>query len=368
MDDLNSGAKSTEEGFEFYKKVKSRFSEASFNIRKWRTNDPELRKLIHDDENRKILNFERHVNREVPKYVNIVNSFNNEKVLGLYWRHQRDVISLKISEIFKEAVNIVPTKRNILSIIANVFDPIGYLQPLVILLKILFQEIGKLNIKWDDNIGVLVNKWNEIVKILVLSEIIYFKRCYYLHDIRDPVEKYYLQGFSDASNSAYAAVVYIKAVTKYGNISVTFVTSKSRIVPLNKSITIPRLELLGNFIFSNLIRSVYNSLSEEIFIEELICWTGSFISLSWVKEDREFKLFVQNRVVKIRESVKPSLWNYCNTKENPADIITRFRLQYLSSNSLWWEGPFSKKDINEETLCTKENLQIETEKCCGIYR
>ena len=38
----NSGAKSTEEGFEFYKKVKSRFSEASFNIRKWRTNDPEL--------------------------------------------------------------------------------------------------------------------------------------------------------------------------------------------------------------------------------------------------------------------------------------------------------------------------------------
>ena len=56
----------------------------------------------------------------VPKYVNIVNSFNNEKILGLYWDHQRDVISLKISEIFKEAVNIVPTKRNILSLIASV--------------------------------------------------------------------------------------------------------------------------------------------------------------------------------------------------------------------------------------------------------
>ena len=98
MDDLNSSAKSTE-GFEFYKKVKSRFSEASFKIWKWRTNDPELRKLIHDYENREIVNIERHVNR-VPKYVNIVNSFNNEKVLGLYWDHQRDVISLKISEIF----------------------------------------------------------------------------------------------------------------------------------------------------------------------------------------------------------------------------------------------------------------------------
>ena len=186
---------------------------------------------------------------------------------------------------------------------------------------------------------------------------------YYLHDIRDPVEKCYLHGFSDASNSAYAAVVYIKAVTKYGNISVTFVTSKLRIVPMNKSITIPRLELLGNFILSNLIRSVYNSLSEEIFIEELICWTDSFISLSWIKAvNQEFKLFVQNRVIKIRESVKPSLWNYCNTKENPADKITRFRLHDLSSNSLWWEGPFFLKDINEETLCTKENLEIETQK------
>ena len=60
MVNFNSGAQSTKEGFEFYKKVKSRFSEASFNIRKWHTNDPELRKLIHDYENREVVNIERH--------------------------------------------------------------------------------------------------------------------------------------------------------------------------------------------------------------------------------------------------------------------------------------------------------------------
>ena len=75
--------------FEFYKKVKSRFSEASLNIKKWRTNDPDLRKLIHDYENREVVNIERPVNREVPNYVNIVNTFNNEEVLGLYRDHQR---------------------------------------------------------------------------------------------------------------------------------------------------------------------------------------------------------------------------------------------------------------------------------------
>ena len=62
---------------------------------------------------------------------------------------------------------------------------------------------------------------------------------------------------------------------------------------------------------------------------------------------------MQNRVIKIRQSVKPSLWNYCNTKEKPADIITRFRPHDLSSNSLWWEGPSLLKDINEENFMYK---------------
>ena len=123
----------------------------------------------------KVLNFIKRSKADFQKQVSILGSGgpmtqNWEKVLGLYWNHQRYVISLKISETFKEALNILPNKRSILSIIASVYDPIGYLQPLVIMLKILFQEICKLNIKWDDNIGVLVNKWNEIVKSLASSE------------------------------------------------------------------------------------------------------------------------------------------------------------------------------------------------------
>ena len=68
-----------------------------------------------------------------------VNSVNNEEVLGLYWGHEKDVISLKINEVFniteeanKEAINIIQTKRNILSVIASVYNPVVYLQPIVI--------------------------------------------------------------------------------------------------------------------------------------------------------------------------------------------------------------------------------------------
>ena len=89
--------------------------------------------------------------------MNNVNSINDDKVLGVYWDHKKDIISLKINEVHKEAKNI-PTKRNILSVIASVFDPVGYLQPIVIKLKILFQKICRSKLEWDDDIGILVNK------------------------------------------------------------------------------------------------------------------------------------------------------------------------------------------------------------------
>ena len=45
VDNLNTGVYSTEEGFVFYKKMK-----VYFNVRKWRTNDEGLYKLINLNE------------------------------------------------------------------------------------------------------------------------------------------------------------------------------------------------------------------------------------------------------------------------------------------------------------------------------
>ena len=73
--------------------------------------------------------------------MNYVNSVNNNKVFGFYWDDEKDIISLKINEVFKEAMDIIPTKRNILSVIAHVYNLVEYLQPIVFKLKILFQKI-----------------------------------------------------------------------------------------------------------------------------------------------------------------------------------------------------------------------------------
>ena len=47
-------------------------------------------------------------------------------------------------------MNVKPTKRNILAIISSIYDPVGYLQPITVQLKILFQEICKVKVEWDD--------------------------------------------------------------------------------------------------------------------------------------------------------------------------------------------------------------------------
>ena len=50
--------------------------------------------------------------------------------------------------------------------------------------------------------------------------------------------------------------------------------------------------------------------------------------------------FVHNRVVEIRKNVPSEKWNFCSTKLDPADLITRLEKNInLTKNYLWWKGP-----------------------------
>ena len=51
VDDLYGSVPTVEEGMELYRKVKTRFREGNFNVRKWRSRDPELSKFLTKQEN-----------------------------------------------------------------------------------------------------------------------------------------------------------------------------------------------------------------------------------------------------------------------------------------------------------------------------
>ena len=146
--------------------------------------------------------------------------------------------------------NTVPTKCNILSLIAKFYDSIGLIQPTIIILKLLFQEVCITHADWDLEIPELLkDKFDFIVKFVKTLTAVKVSRCYF-YDIspRDYIVSYELHESSDASEKACGCCLYLKSVTKNNFISTSLVALKSRVALYKNKITIPRLELLGNLI------------------------------------------------------------------------------------------------------------------------
>ena len=71
-------------------------------------------------------------------------------------------------------------KSNILSTIPTIYDPVGYLEPITIQLKILFQEICNLDVDWDDVVKEILPKWKSICEFLnSLQEVTIDRRYFY---------------------------------------------------------------------------------------------------------------------------------------------------------------------------------------------
>jgi hypothetical protein len=73
---------------------------------------------------------------------------------------------------------------------------------------------------------------------------------------------------------------------------------------------------------------------------EIYMWSDSEIVLRWLNSDKTLKQFVANRVQEIKQLVPATHWNYCPTKSNPADLLTRgINSKQLKSSNLWKDGP-----------------------------
>ena len=58
------------------------------------------------------------------------------KVLGLNWDVNNDVFEFKMSQLVNHATELQPTKRNILRVVAKIFDPQGFISPVTTQLKV----------------------------------------------------------------------------------------------------------------------------------------------------------------------------------------------------------------------------------------
>ncbi|UYV74126.1 hypothetical protein LAZ67_11002194 [Cordylochernes scorpioides] len=121
-------------------------------------------------------------------------------LLGINWNLNNDKIGLRKFEIIKNA----PTKRNILSQMAKIYDPLGWFAPVMLDIKLMIQTLWAAKLTWDEHIPVgLQESWKAIQNDLASLHQVQIPRWIRLYELTP----YEIHGFADASQSAYAAMV-----------------------------------------------------------------------------------------------------------------------------------------------------------------
>ena len=137
-----------------------------------------------------------------------VNIQGSHKVLGLKWLLSEDCFSFDTIEF---PTDLIITKRLILSTIARLFDPLGFLAPVIMLAKGIFQDLWKLGLNWDSAVPPDIRRVFKIwLSELPLVSSLRIQRSF-SGGAWTEVKSLSLHGFGDASVKGYGACVYLVA-------------------------------------------------------------------------------------------------------------------------------------------------------------
>ncbi|CAK1585394.1 unnamed protein product [Parnassius mnemosyne] len=289
-----------------------------------------------------------------------------EKTLGLLWHVQSDHIgfnthNMKMPADVKEKQRL-PTKREALSVIMALFDPLGLISPVTTPAKRIFQDTWRYKADWDDPLPTeLKEKWEDWITSLNAIEQLRIPRCYDYN----PVSTRQLHTLVDASEEAYAAAVYWRTERADGSVNVSLAAAKSRVTPL-KPVSIPRLELQAALLGARLAQTVVDEHDGDIAGKTY--WCDSRTALVWIRsEPRAYKAFVAHRLAEIEDTTKKNEWRWLPSKENVADDATRSTPERFNESHRWFRGPtFLQRPLAEwpqEEKTTQYDTGEEREVC-----
>ncbi|KAJ8977063.1 hypothetical protein NQ317_017225 [Molorchus minor] len=322
MDDILGVADTSTELIQLYSDLQRLLNSSGFHLHKWCSNSEVLIDRILK---------ENSLTHDI-KFDDTPN-----KVLGLKWNPRTDEFCISIPDGLESKPPI--TKRKILSLVAQCYDPLGFLSLVVIRGKLLIQALWKMKLDWDTPItdGSLLLEWSSFIDNFYLLKTLKIPRYLFLSkDIRS-IE---FHGFADASMKAYAACVYIRAVYEDNSVSSRLLSSKSRVSPL-KTVSLPRLELCATLLLSKLVEKLISVFKSRFSPTSVTLWSDSQIVLCWLKaHPSRWTVFVANRVAQVQEITSQFKWRYIKTELNPADLPTRgVPIQAVENCQKWWQGP-----------------------------
>ncbi|GFU19702.1 integrase catalytic domain-containing protein [Nephila pilipes] len=143
------------------------------------------------------------------------------KTLGMLWGSSTDTFSYKVTM----STNSSFTKRDVLSDIARIYDPLGLLGPFITKAKIFMQQLWLLKIDWHEKLPPdIAEQWKTLIIFLPDLELIKIPR-FILHN---SVTSIVLCGFSDASSKAFGTVIYLQSVSISSDITSRLLCNPSK--------------------------------------------------------------------------------------------------------------------------------------------
>lgn len=359
VDNCLQSLPSPEEAKQLVDKLRDLLAEGGFELRQWASNIPAV--INHLPPEARSDGFELWLAHEKTDV--------QESTLGLSWNCPADVLTYRHRPIDHGA----PTMRIIYKVLASQYDPLGYILPYTTRAKVLVQQLWNKQHSWDDTQlpQALVQSWNEWESQLQFLHKISFPRSYVPASVDQTRSITDLHVFSDASESAYGAVAYLRTEDQQGKIHLSFVLARSRVAP-KRVLSIPRLELCAAVIGAQLKTQLQKELT--LPLRHTVLWTDSTTVLSWIQsESCHFKVFVGTRVAEIHELTNTTAWRYVDSAQNPADDLTRGKtLKDLAKPNRWSHGPpflllSSENWPANPTECPEiDNSEFKKSAFCGV--
>ncbi|XP_011684966.1 PREDICTED: uncharacterized protein LOC105448210 [Wasmannia auropunctata] len=312
VDDLLTGTQTPEDLKKLRQEITEMLSNAGFELRKWKSNCSGISDKVNNNSS-------------------TVEIGEPAKILGLLWDTTEDTFHYKL-RLSEEKGTV--TKRSILAQVAQIYDPLGLLRPIVVKAKIILHRLWQDSGGWDEKVtGETLRLWKQWRSQIHDIQTIAIPR-----RVAEQSAQIEMHGFCDASERAYGACLYLRNIKADDTYITRLLCAKSRIAPLKK-VSLPRLELCGAVLLAHLTEKAMHALS--ITVHQIYYWSDSTITLSWIGgEPNKWNTFVANRVAEIHRITDKASWYHIKSEDNPADPLSRgISPNKLRSKKIWWEGP-----------------------------
>ena len=322
VDDCLMSVKCEDDAIAVIADMKQLLERGGFNLTKWISNSRRVLASVPEEDRA----------REVKGLDLTVEALPVERALGVCWNVDEDTFELRINMPDKPL-----TRRGLLSVVSSMYDPVGFVSPFTLTAKKIIQDLTRKKVAWDEPLPeVELRRWQAWVHDLPIMLRFRIPRCLKPHECN--AATYQIHHFSDASETAYGVVSYLRVDKGQDSVNCGMVMAKSRLAPL-KTMTIPRLELAA----ATLAVKVDGALQRELdlILEKSVFWTDSTIVLCYINNaSKRFLTYVANRVAVIHGGSTTDQWRHVPSDLNPADDLSRgLSADDMVHNRRWISGP-----------------------------